>query len=306
MKIEFVGEKIIEINEGQSILEASLNAGIPHFHACGGNAKCSNCRILILDGLDNLSPINRKEALLRSRISVPQKVRLACQAKVEGVPVKIERIIKDEIDFSLFLDSNNPKAGNQQLGEEKELALFFLDIKNFTPFVESYLPFDVIHIIRRLFFIFHKIIQKQKGQIIETAGDGFYAVFGLKTNIRKAADQGLKASQLIIKKLEAFNKIYLKEYFFIEFEVGIGIHLGKVIVGNIKIGKKNNPSVMGLAVNIASRLQSSTRVLNNNIIVSDALLKHSSYKGASQSKEINLKGIHRSFVAHLVGKPFKN
>lgn len=125
MKIEFVGEKIIEINEGQSILEASLNAGIPHFHACGGNAKCSTCRILILDGLDNLSPINRKEALLRSRISVPQKVRLACQAKVEGVPVKIERIIKDEIDFSLFLDSNNPKAGNQQLGEEKELALFF-------------------------------------------------------------------------------------------------------------------------------------------------------------------------------------
>ena len=44
--IEFKGEKIIEIKEGQSILEASLQAGIPHYHECGGKAKCSTCRIL--------------------------------------------------------------------------------------------------------------------------------------------------------------------------------------------------------------------------------------------------------------------
>ena len=43
-KVEFKGEKIIEINKGQTILESSLNAGIPHFHECGGNAKCLTYR----------------------------------------------------------------------------------------------------------------------------------------------------------------------------------------------------------------------------------------------------------------------
>jgi adenylate cyclase len=45
--VEFVGEKIVEVAKGQSILDASLTAGIPHFHACGGNAKCSTCRVLV-------------------------------------------------------------------------------------------------------------------------------------------------------------------------------------------------------------------------------------------------------------------
>ncbi|MEP6711370.1 MAG: adenylate/guanylate cyclase domain-containing protein [Ferruginibacter sp.] len=306
MEIEFAGEKIIEIIKGQSVLDASLSAGIPHFHACGGKGRCSTCRILILEGLENLSPINRREALLRNKIPFPNKVRLACQTTLNQGPVKIERIIKDEIDFSLFLEANNLKAGNRQLGEEKELVLFFLDIRNFTPFVETYLPFDVIHIIRRLFFIFHKVINDHKGEIIETAGDGFYVVFGLTTNTHKAADNALSASQLIIKELKEFNETYLNEYFFIDFEVGIGIHLGKVIVGNIKIGDENNASVMGLAVNIASRLQTSTRELNNNVVVSEALLRHSSYTANTQTKEINLKGIHHSIIAHLIGEPFKN
>jgi adenylate cyclase len=306
MEIEFVGEKKINIIKGQSVLEASLKAGIPHYHACGGKGKCSTCRILILEGLENLSPINRKETLLRNKIPFPHKVRLACQTTMEQGPVKIERIIKDETDFSLFFDTNDLQESNQQLGEEKELALFFLDIRNFTPFIETYFPFDVVHIIRRLFFIFHSVIHKQKGEIIETAGDGFYAVFGLRSNPKKAADEALTASRLIIESLEEFNETYLKKYFFVTFEVGIGIHLGKVIVGNIKIGQKNNTSVMGLAVNVASRLQSSTRELNNNIVVSGELISHSSFKGDAEIRQIHLKGLHNLFTVHLIGQPFKN
>lgn len=305
MKIEFVGEKIIDIEKGQSVLDASLKAGIPHFHACGGNAKCSTCRILVLEGLENLAPENKKEALLRKNLFFPAKIRLACQTTVESGPVKIERIIKDETDFSLFLDKNSPKTGNQQLGEERELALFFLDIRNFTPFIETYLPFDVIHIMRRLFFIFHNVIQKLNGEIIETAGDELYAVFGLRTTTREAADNALQASRQIAKELDAFNETYLKKYFFIAFEVGIGIHLGKVIVGNIRIGHKNNMSVMGLAVNVASRLQASTRELNNSIVVSESLLRHSSSETYGETREVRLKGIHDKVVVYLLGEPFK-
>ncbi len=226
MKITLTGEKKIDVTEGQSILTASLEAGIPHFHACGGKAKCSTCRILILEGIENLSPINKKEAFLRKKLPFPNTVRLACQSFVAGGNVTIERIIKDELDFTLFLHNNTLEEKNQQLGVEKELVLFFLDIKNFTPFVESYLPFDVIHVVRRLFFIFDNVIQKLKGKIVETAGDGLYAVFGLETSTRDAANMAIEAGKLIVQELDMLNAEYLKKYFFIFFEVGIGIHLG--------------------------------------------------------------------------------
>lgn len=304
MQITFVGEKTIKISEGQSILNASLDAGIPHFHACGGKGKCSTCRILILEGLENLSAINKKEAFLRSKIPFPLKVRLACQSFIEKGEVKIERILKDELDFSLFLENDELEIKNQQLGVEKELVLFFLDIKNFTPFVETYLPFDVIHVIRRLFFIFHNVIHKLKGKIVETAGDGLYAVFGLESTIKEAADLGIEAGNLIVSELNELNDNYLKKYFFISFEVGIGIHLGKVIVGKIRIADKNTESIMGLAVNIASRLQASTRELNNNILISEELAKHSSMSFTSPPRNIHLKGINQQVTVYLIGKPF--
>ena len=62
--VEFIGDRSIKVNEGESILNASLAAGIPHYHACGGNAKCSTCRVLIKEGIHNLTPYTEKEKLL--------------------------------------------------------------------------------------------------------------------------------------------------------------------------------------------------------------------------------------------------
>src|SRR4249919_3105774 len=175
--VEFAEEKIVEVRKNQSILDASLSAGIPHFHACGGNAKCSTCRVLIIEGDDRLTPPSQKESFLKNQMHFPPNVRLACQTHVTGGPVKLRRIIQDETDIGLYVGS---AAGDstQQLGEEKELALMFLDIRNFTQFVESHPAFDVIHIIRKLFSSLQCSIENNKGKIVETTGDGLYAVFG--------------------------------------------------------------------------------------------------------------------------------
>lgn len=305
MNINFVGEKSVDIKPGQSILSASLEAGIPHFHACGGKGKCSTCRVLVLEGIENISPLNKKEALLRRKLPFPGRVRLACQTYVQQGDIKVERIIKDELDFSLFLSDSNLEIKDQQLGIEKDLVLFFLDLKNFTPFVETYLPFDVIHVIRRLFFLFHNVIHELNGKIIETAGDGFYAVFGLSSSVREAADQAIEASKRINEELQDLNESYLRTYFLTEFEVGIGIHLGKVIVGKIKIADKNVESIMGIAVNIAARLQGKTREVNNNIIISSELAQHSSLIIHTHEQFLKLKGIQGLIPVHLIGSPFK-
>ncbi len=128
--VEFAEDGVVQVAEDQSILDASLSSGIPHFHVCGGKAKCSTCRVLVMKGEEWLSPPIQKESFLKNQMHFPPNVRLACQTRVVGGPVKLRRIIQDETDIGLYVGS---AAGDitQQLGEEKELALMFLDHENF-------------------------------------------------------------------------------------------------------------------------------------------------------------------------------
>ena len=183
--------------------------------------------------------------------------------------------------------------------------LFFLDIRDFTPFVETYLPFDVIYLTRKLFDIFYKAIIRFNGQIIETAGDEVYAIFGLRTSINDAADEAISAGRAILEELDNLNEKYLRVYFAKEFEIGIGIHAGKVIVGEFNFGSERRTNVMGLAVNIASRIQDSTKELNNSFVVSEDVMRLSSSKETFEIREINLRGVTSAYKLHLLGRPYK-
>jgi adenylate cyclase len=294
---------LVTITKDQTILQAALAAGIPHYHACGGNAQCSTCRILVRGGAEQLSPVNEKEKNLRKRIRFPDDVRLACQAYVRGEGVKVHRMIRDETDIRLYIKEDT-LADTSYIGEERKLALFFLDIRNFTPFVETYLPFDVIHIMRRLFAIFKLTIETNGGRIIETAGDGFYAVFGLETTINEAVKNALNAGFQIEKEIVNFNQSYMYKNFRHRFNVGIGLHTGKVIIGNIGIGINNNLTVTGLPVNIAARLQAATKQLNNSFVISEEAFEQSADQLPGIKKELQIKGVKDPITVHLIGNPY--
>ena len=308
MEIDFVGEKIVSLEAGQTILEASLRSGIRHFHACGGNAKCSTCRIKVLEGNENLSAINKREQRLRKSILLPPDVRLACQTTIVTGSIKIDRLIKDESDITKQIIRRKHQLVDtymrRPLGEERHLVLFFLDIRNFTPFVETNLPFDVIAVWRRLMGIFYGVITTHGGQIIETAGDQIYAVFGFRYSLKEAAKAAIESGSGILKELENFNEAYAGIAFPKGFQVGIGIHSGKVIVGEIQLGKIKKTSVMGLAVHIASRIQDSTKTLNNSFVVSEEVLAHSTLEVDSSKTMMNLKGITSPIRLRLLGKPY--
>ena len=303
-KIDFINEKSIEVKKGQTILQASLDAGIPHYHVCGGNAKCSTCRIIVCDGEENLSPQNKEEKTLRENRNFPAQVRLACQTKVVKGGVKVQRIIKDETDFNIYVPGED-EGFVHGIGQEKELALFFLDIRNFTPFIEQHLPFDVIHIIRRLTKLFNDTVEANGGKIIELMGDGFYALFGLKNEIRVAVNLAVKAGYEIIEKLSELNRTYIKEYFDVVIEVGIGLHAGKVIIGERDAGEIRVLSAMGFPVNVASRLESATKELSNNFIISEYVYQLLEDKSEpKEQKQIKLKGVSDPFSVRLMGKKF--
>src|SRR5262249_18599044 len=103
-RVVFVGEVggdvAIEVPRSQTLLAASLNAGIPHMHECGGNARCSTCRVIVLENSANLAPRDAPELKLAQRLGFADQIRLACQTKVRG-PVQVRRLILDSDDVQL-------------------------------------------------------------------------------------------------------------------------------------------------------------------------------------------------------------
>lgn len=304
--VEFINEKAVPIELGETLLRAALRAGISHYHACGAKGLCTTCRVLVQEGLEHLSKPNSVETAARKLKNFPNNVRLACQTKVSGEPVKLHRIIKDETDHCLHINEDVLEDG-RALGVQKELALFFIDIRNFTPLIESNFPFDVIHIVRRLFVLFTIAIEENNGKVIETAGDGLYAVFGFDSNIENAVKSAVFAGQKILDDLKFFNKTYLQKYFDLNLEVGIGLHAGMVIYGNVGIGINNNLTVMGLPVNIAARLQTATKEVNNSFVISETafnLLK--APRASAGVSSLHLKGVKGVFNIRLIGEPFQS
>ncbi len=300
-EIELINEGSLTVKSNQTILAASIEAGIPHYHACGGKARCSTCRILVKDGDACLSEPNEAERKLASKMGFHDRTRLACQTKVLGTPITIRRLIKDDFDIEFFISSDFTES-NRSLGEEKELVLFFIDIREFTPFIESHLPYDVIHILNRFAKIVGKSVESVGGKIIEVAGDGIYVVFGFDEELSLAVKNSIAAGYTIIDEIENLNNTYLNKHFDFLISVGIGINVGKVIFGNIGIGINNALSVIGYPVNIASRIQDATKELNNNFLISQSAynLLEEPMNNIS-SKKIYLKGVKNPIKVILLG-----
>lgn len=290
------------ISSDDSILKAGLKKGVPFCCECGGRARCSTCRILVVDGEENLSEVNTAEKNVQKYFELPKNVRLACQTYVKSGSVKIKRIMNDESDYPLYL--RNKIIKDENVGKEIRLCLLFLDIRNFTPFVEHNLAFDVIHVVRKLFYHFEEIIKEHGGKIVETAGDGLYAAFGFDDTTRTSANNTVSCVKEIFRELKRLNNQYFKKYFKQEIEIGAGAHLGKVAAGDLLLQGNPHQLIMGYPVNVAARIQELTKKFNNNFIVSSDVYELLETKQEAAHSLQYLKGAETPFLLYLLGEPF--
>ncbi len=191
--------------------------------------------------------------------------------------------------------------------QEHELAVMFLDIRGFTSWMEARPVREVITGVRRLFSVFNQIIKSFNGKTITMAGDSLYAVFGLGTGLREAAAQAYQAGHKLFETMDLFNRIYGVPYYGQPLEIGVGLNTGKVMIGQFGLDANPQLSVMGLPVNIASRLQGETKTLNNNFIVAEetyALLPEAVV--THEKRSIRLKGLTRVQDVRLAGKPYQH
>lgn len=255
---------------GDTILETAIAHNFPLYHLCGGNARCTTCRVFVSDGLSSLSERNDREKTIADRKGWPKEIRLSCQTEIFG-NVEVQRIIRDEED----LKNITSERKNSKTGEECYAAILFLDIKGFTSFTESSLAYDVVFVLNRFFQEMSDPILNNGGFIDKFIGDGILAYFFLdKTKLQTSQltledakkqmfVQALRACFRIFDQLKKFN-VYVKERFHHEFDIRLGLHAGQVIYGDIGHSDHKSQTVLGDTVNVASRLEALNKKLGQD------------------------------------------
>jgi adenylate cyclase len=201
------------------------------------------------------------------KMRLPENIRLACQTRIKG-DISIRRPAIDELDIKLFLKQlDDPDETN--IGMEKNLAILFTDIKNYTHFAELYPAYDIVHVLNRYYQTMNEIIMKHRGTISDVAGDGILALFGIMENGKNSVLDAINSVREMNTALNLFNE-YLNEMFGWSFYIRTGISFGKVIVGNFEIGKLKKISVFGDEVNFAHRIENINKEFNTQVLISQS------------------------------------
>lgn len=156
------------------------------------------------------------------------------------------------------------REGTDLAGEEVELSMLFVDIRNFTGFAEQTPASEVIGTINRMFELAVPVVHDHGGHVDKFIGDGLLAVFGAPQRLPNHAAAAVSAAQSIAAAVEA--------EFHGELSVGIGINTGTVVAGNVGGAGRFEFSVIGDPVNVAARVESATRQTGDTILISGRTL----------------------------------
>lgn len=259
--IRYLEGTVVSISRGMSLLEASIQARIPHAHVCGGRGRCSTCRVEVIEGLELLPPPSDDEAELLKKIRGGSAVRLACRTRpVAGCTIYPMLLPNVTLKQTLWKRSNNT-------GIDKDVAVLFTDLRGFTSMAEDKLPYDVVFVLNQYFQFMGHAVEAHHGRIDKFIGDAIMAVFGIDRNLKDACRDALAAARSMRFQLERLNA-QLKNELTAPLQMGFGIHCGHVIIGEMGYKDFSNLVAIGDATNTASRLEGLTKEYNCELIVS--------------------------------------
>lgn len=170
--------------------------------------------------------------------------------------------------------------------EIRHVCMMFFDIRNFTNFSESKHPEDVVNYLNTIFDFSIDIINRHGGIINKFLGDGFMAVFGAPISSGDDIQNAVKASLEIIEKV----KMEIDNKNIPQTNIGIGLHAGDAVTGNVGSSKRKEYTIIGDVVNLASRIEQLNKNYSSQLLISeDVWSKLSGYSGESLG-EVLVKG----------------
>ncbi|MBY0558737.1 PAS domain-containing protein [Hyphomicrobium sp.] len=233
----------------------------------------------------------------RKKIEAELK-RLAGEVEVRNRFIRdtFGRYLTDEVVTTL-LDS---PSGMQMGGEKRKITMLMADLRGFTSLSESLDPKWVVNMLNRYLSSMVTIIKKYGGTIDEFIGDAVFVIFGAPTwhddDAQRAAACAVEM-QLAMKTVNERNRTDGLP----DIEMGIGLHTGQVIVGNIGSAERLKYGVVGSHVNLTSRIQSLT--VGGQILASESTRREvGTMLKIAKQMEVRAKGFEQPItICEVVG-----
>ena len=207
-----------------------------------------------------------------------------------------DQLIKAEKKIKTLLDQQLSTEVAQELISEtdetkiqrKLVCVMFLDIRGFTNFAENRKPEEIIEYQNNVFGFMINTVYKHNGIINQFLGDGFMATFGVPESKGNDSENAFLAATEIIHQVN--DKSLSGEI--PETRIGIGLHTGKVVVGNVGTSLRKQYSITGNAVIIAARLEQLNKEYSSQLLLSEEVLQNASMdkKSLNSLGLVELKG----------------
>ena len=296
VRVIYASGQRVEFSPGASLLEISRAAGVQHASVCGGRGRCSTCRVRITQGLERQPAPSREELRVLHRVGAPPNVRLACQLRPTG-----------EIYVTLLLPPtagarDAVAAGRHYQGEEREIAVLFADLRAFTKFAERKLPYDVVFVLNRYFAAMGHAVEAAGGRVDKFIGDGVMALFGIEDGPERGSRAALAAARGMVRQLAELNRALAHELDE-PLRIGIGIHAGPAIVGEMGYQRATTLTAVGDTVNTASRLEALTKDYTAQLVVSEDVARYAGLDPTPYARhEIMVRGRQQPLVILVVAE----
>lgn len=197
---------------------------------------------------------------------------------------KITNLLKQQVSGEI---ANQLMGGNATKTADRHfVCVLFLDIRNFTVRAEQMSPEELIDFQNNVFSFMIDCIEEKHGNINQLLGDGFMATFGAPISHGNDCQNAFEACQNILKTLE--QKIKLEELPAIR--IGIGLHAGNVVTGNVGNENRQQYSVTGNPVIVASRIEQLNKTYNSQLIISETVFEKIKTDQKFKTESVLLKG----------------
>ena len=175
------------------------------------------------------------------------------------------RYLTDEVLEEIMSGEDGLKIG----GERRIVSMMFTDLRCSTQLSEEMDPVSFLNMLNHFFEEMIEIINAWQGNILEFAGDAIVTVFGAPHPNELSARDAVACAVAMQRRMPAVNA-WNREHHYPNIEMGIGLHTGEAILGNIGSQTRMKYDMIGRNVNLASRIESYTR--GGQILVSGETL----------------------------------
>jgi len=188
-------------------------------------------------------------------------------------------------------------------GEKREISVLFSDIRDFTSISEKLSPEEIANLLHEYLTPMSEVIFQHDGLLDKYIGDAIMALFGTPVWMETHAIKACEAALSMMEKLDELNKHWEKTMG-LKLKIGIGINTGECIVGNMGSDILFDYTAIGDTVNLASRLEGTTKFYGVGIVVSEFTVSKTDGKFIFRELDlVRVKGKEKPVkIYELVGK----